>query len=54
VCLALLTPRVFAAVDTPYRHVQQSWSVTLVPPDTVVWQRHLEDERWQFVFSGAA
>jgi len=50
VCLALLTPRVFTGVEAPYRHVQQSWSVTLVPPDTVVWQRHLEDERWQFVF----
>lgn len=53
VCLALLTPRVFAAADAPYRHVQQSWSVTLVPPDTVAWQRHLEGERWQFVVPGA-
>ena len=50
VCLALLTPAVFRAVRSPYRHVQQSWSMTIAPPNTVVWQRHLEDEQLHFQF----
>ena len=50
VCVALLTPHVFKAVQSPYRHVQQSWSVTIAPPNTVVWQRHLEEEQFHFQF----
>ena len=52
-CLAVLAPAMFKAVEAPYQHVQQSWSLTIAPPDTVVWQRHLEDERWQFRFPAA-
>lgn len=50
VCFALLTPQVFKNVSSPYRHVQQSWSLTIAPPNTVVWQRHLEDEQLHFQF----
>ena len=50
VCCALLTPQVFKNVNSPYRHVQQSWSLTIAPPNTVVWQRHLEDEQFHFQF----
>lgn len=50
VCLAMLTPSVFHAVQSPYRHIQQSWSMTIAPPNRVVWQRHLEDEQWHFEF----
>ena len=52
-CLAVLAPAMFRAVEAPYQHVQQSWSLTIAPPDTVVWQRHLEDERWHFQFPAA-
>lgn len=49
-CLALLTPQVFKTVARPYRHQQQTWSLTLLPPDRVVLQRHLEPESWSFRF----
>lgn len=49
ICLALLTPRVFNLSDA-YRNQQQTWSLLLVPPDRVVWQRHLDRETWSFRF----
>ena len=48
VCLAVMSAETFRRVADPYRHVQQTWSLMLVPPARVVWQRHLGDERWSF------
>lgn len=52
-CTALLTPAVFRAVTNPFRHVQQTFSLFIAPPRTIIWQRHLEDERWEFRFAPA-
>ncbi|MEZ5565346.1 MAG: RES family NAD+ phosphorylase [Gammaproteobacteria bacterium] len=49
-CLAVLSPGVFRAVAQPYRHQQQTWHLLLVPPATVVWQRHLDGESFSFDF----
>jgi hypothetical protein len=49
-CLALLSAEVFRAVSEPYRHQQQGWSLTILPPDRIVLQRHLEPESWSFRF----
>jgi hypothetical protein len=53
-CVALLSPAPFHAIADPYRHVQQTFSLFLAPPDTVLWQRQLEDERWTFRFPTGA
>jgi hypothetical protein len=50
ICLALLGPAVFDNAAQPYRHQQQTWSLTLLPPDQIVLQRHLEPESWSFRF----
>ena len=47
-CLALLTPAVFA--NDAFRHVQQTWTLRLQPPQRIVWQRHLERETFDFRF----
>jgi len=49
-CLAFLTPRVFHGLRA-YRGRQQGWTLMLLPPSRVVWQRNLGDERWAFEFS---
>lgn len=51
-CLALLTPRVFKAVEAPFRGTQQSWTLLINPPHRIVWLRELEQERWVFEFPG--
>lgn len=48
VCLAILAPDAFRGVARAWRNVQQTWTLMLVPPATVLWQRHLGDERWSF------
>ncbi|MGE3773859.1 MAG: RES family NAD+ phosphorylase [Gammaproteobacteria bacterium] len=52
VCLAILEPAAFRGVARAFRHVQQTWTLMLLPPSTVVWQRHLGDERWAFRYEG--
>jgi len=50
VCLAILEPAAFRGVRA-WRHVQQTWTLMLLPPSAVVWQRHLGDERWSFRYA---
>lgn len=50
VCLAVLAPDAFRRVADAWRNVQQTWTLMLLPPSTVVWQRHLGDERWSFQY----
>lgn len=47
-CLALLAPAVFDADS--FRHVQQTWTLSLRPPQRIVWQRPLERETLAFEF----
>lgn len=49
-CLALMTPRVFKAVQEPYRNNQQSWTLLIQPPKLTVWQRDIAGESWAFQF----
>lgn len=48
ICLAVLVPDAFRRVGRAWRNVQQTWTLMLLPPSTVVWQRHLGDEHWSF------
>ncbi len=48
VCLAILEADAFRGVAKAWRNVQQTWTLMLLPPATIVWQRHLGDERWSF------
>ena len=50
ICLALLTPHVFKRGGEGYRQQQQTWSLLLVPPARIVWQRHLDHETLSFTF----
>lgn len=52
VCLAVLEPAAFRGVARAYRNVQQTWTLMLLGPSTVVWQRNLGDERWSFRYAG--
>ena len=52
VCLAILEAAAFRGVARAYRDVQQTWTLMLLPPSTVVWQRSLGDERWSFRYAG--
>lgn len=49
-CLAILSPDVFRAVQEPYRHQQQSWTLHINPPHQIVWQRDLGLESWTFEY----
>ena len=47
-CLSILTPRVFKAIPSPFRHHQQSWSLFIQPPNLGVWQRSLNNDSFEF------
>ena len=50
ICFALLTPHVFKRGGEGYRQQRQTWSLLLVPPTRIVWQRHLDHETLSFTF----
>lgn len=50
-CLAILSPEVFRAVAEPYRHQQQSWSLFIEPPCSIVWQRSLDGDQFEITFT---
>lgn len=47
-CLAILTPLVFKAIPSPFRHHQQSWNLFIQPPNLGVWQRSLNNDSFEF------
>ncbi|MDJ0926649.1 MAG: RES family NAD+ phosphorylase [Gammaproteobacteria bacterium] len=49
VCLAMLSPKVFRGLRG-FRGRQQGWTLVLLPPNRVVWQRNLGDESWEFAW----
>lgn len=49
-CLAILTPRVFKAVDEAFRNVQHSWTLWLKPSGETIWQRELSNDSLLFRF----
>ncbi len=49
-CLALMSPKVFKAVQEPYQNNQQTWTLFIEPPNLIVWQRDIANESWSFRF----
>ena len=49
VCLAILSPAVFRGLRA-FRGRQQGWTLVILPPNKVVWQRNLGDESWEFTW----
>ena len=47
-CLSILTPRVFKAIQSPFRHHLQNWNLFIQPPNLGVWQRSLNNDSFEF------
>jgi len=39
---------VFKAIQSPFRHHQQSWNLFIQPPNLGVWQRSLNADSFEF------